>query len=131
AAVRGDDVGGVGIGIPSTINQRAGRAVSSVNIPLADVDVRGLLRERLGLQVAIENDGTAAAIAEWRVGAGAGTSDMVMLTLGTGVGGGLVLGGRPFRGSSGAGGELGHMVIEVNGRPCQGACTGRGHLEAY
>jgi glucokinase len=131
AAVRADDVGAVGIGIPSTIDQRAGRAVSSVNIPLADVDVRDLLRERLGLPVAIENDANAAAIGEWRVGAGAGTSDMVMLTLGTGVGGGLVLGGRPFRGSSGAAAELGHMVIEVDGRPCQGTCTGRGHLEAY
>jgi glucokinase len=131
AAVREDGVGAVGVGIPSTIDQRAGRAVSSVNIPLADVDLRGRLRERLGLPVGIDNDANAAAIAEWRVGAGTGTSDMVMLTLGTGVGGGLILGGRPYRGSIGAAAELGHMVVELDGRPCQGTCTGRGHLEAY
>jgi glucokinase len=85
--------------------------------------------ERLALEVAIENDANAAAIAEWRVGCGRGTSDMVMLTLGTGVGGGLILGGRPYRGSRGAGAELGHVVLVHDGVRC--SCGGYGHLESY
>jgi glucokinase len=124
-----DDVAALGFGIPSTLDR--GRVVGSVNIPLEEVDLEGLMSERYGLAVAIDNDGNAAAIAEWRLGAGCGTNDMVMLTLGTGCGGGLVLGGKPYRGSVGAAAELGHMVIDHDGRPCQGDCTGRGHLEAY
>jgi glucokinase len=81
--------------------------------------------------VGLDNDANVAAIAEWRVGAGRGVDDMVMLTLGTGVGGGVISQGRPFRGADGAGVELGHVVIVHDGRPCQGRCTGRGHLEAY
>ena len=103
--------------------------MSSVNIPLADVGVRGLMEERFGLPVAIDNDGNAAAIAEWKVGAGRGTRDMIMLTLGTGIGGGLILGGKPFRGASGAGAELGHMVLQYGGPRCQGTCQGTGHFE--
>ncbi len=124
-----DGVAAVGFGVPSRIDQRAGVAIGSVNIPLVDVPLRDLMRERLGLPVTIENDANAAAIAEWKVGAGRGTSDMLMLTLGTGVGGGLILGGRPYRGSIGAGAELGHVVIVHDGAVC--SCGGRGHLEAY
>ena len=96
AAVRellDETVGAVGFGIPSRIDQRAGVALGSVNVPLVDVPFRDVMRERLGLPVEIDNDANAAAIAEWRVGAGRGTTDMIMLTLGTGVGGGLILGG--------------------------------------
>ena len=125
-----DGVGAVGLGIPSTIDQRSGRAVSSVNIPLADLDVRAWMRDRFGLPVGIDNDANAATLAEWAHGAGRGTRHMVMLTLGTGVGGGLILDGRPYRGAIGAGAELGHMVIDLDGPPCQGSCTGRGHLES-
>jgi glucokinase len=129
-----DDVGegdaaAIGLGLPSTIDQRAGRVVSSVNIPLAEVDARARIAERFGLPVGIDNDANAAAIAEWKVGAGRGARYMVMLTLGTGVGGGLILDGKPYRGSSGAGAELGHMVIQYDGPRCAGACTGTGHLE--
>jgi glucokinase len=81
--------------------------------------------------VGLDNDANAAAIGEWRAGAGRGEDDLVMLTLGTGVGGGVISGGRPFRGRNGVGAELGHVVIVHDGRPCEGACTGRGHLEAY
>jgi glucokinase len=126
-----EGVGAIGVGVPSTVDQQTGRAVSSVNIPLQDVPLRGLLSERFGLPCGIDNDANAAAIAEWQVGAGRGTRHMIMLTLGTGVGGGLILDGRPFRGSVGAAAELGHIVIEHDGRPCQGTCTGQGHLEAY
>jgi glucokinase len=124
------DASAIGFGIPSTIDQRTGRAISSVNIPLAHVDFRGRMKKRFGIPVAIDNDGNAAAIAEWAVGAGRGTSDLIGLVLGTGVGGGLILGGKPYRGSVGAAAELGHIVIVHDGPPCQGACTGRGHLEA-
>jgi glucokinase len=121
----------VGLGIPSTIDQRHGRAVTSVNIPLADLDIRARMVERFGLPVGIDNDANAAALAEWAFGAGRGTQHMVMLTLGTGIGGGLILDGRPYRGAVGAGAELGHIVIDHDGKPCQGVCTGRGHLETY
>jgi glucokinase len=124
-----DSVVAVGFGVPSRIDQRTGVAIGSVNIPLVDVSLRDVMRARLGLPVVIENDANAAAIAEWKAGAGRGAADMLMLTLGTGVGGGLILGGRPYRGSIGAGAELGHVVIVHDGAPC--SCGGRGHLEAY
>ena len=120
----------VGFGIPSTIDQRTGRAVFSTNIPLADLDLRTAMSQRFGLPVAIDNDANVATIAEWSVGAGRGARHMLMLTLGTGIGGGLILDGKPYRGAVGAGAELGHMVIEHDGPSCQGACTGRGHLES-
>jgi glucokinase len=122
------DAAAIGFGIPSRIDQRTGRAIASVNVPLADFDFRDRMRERHGLPVAIDNDGNAAAIAEWKTGAGRGASDVVMLTLGTGVGGGLILNGRPYRGATGSGAELGHIVVDFDGPPC--ACGGRGHLEA-
>jgi glucokinase len=124
-----DSVAAVGFGIPSRIDQRTGIALGSVNIPLVGVRFRDVMHERLGLPVAIDNDGNAAAIAEWKTGAGRGTRDMIMLTLGTGVGGGLILDGKAYRGSIGAGAELGHMVIVHDGTPCR--CGGRGHLESY
>jgi glucokinase len=125
-----EEVEAIGVGIPSTIDQRAGRAVSSVNIPLADVDLRARLHERFGIAAAIENDANAAALAEHRYGAGRGSRHMVMLTLGTGIGGGLILDGRLYRGAVGAAAELGHMTIDVDGPPCEGRCPGFGHLEA-
>jgi glucokinase len=126
-----DDVRALGFGIPSTIDQRTGQAVWSANIPLTDVPFRDRFAERFSLPVGIDNDANAAAIAEWQVGAGRGTDHMIMLTLGTGVGGGLILNGQPFRGAMGAAAELGHVVVEFDGRPCQGFCRGRGHIEAY
>jgi glucokinase len=124
-----ESVVAVGFGIPSQIDQRAGIALGSVNIPLRGVPFRDRMAQRLDLPVGIDNDANAAAIAEWAVGAGRGTTDMVMLTLGTGVGGGLILGGRPFRGWFGAGAEIGHMVIVHGGLRCR--CGGYGHLESY
>jgi glucokinase len=89
------------------------------------------MARRFELPVGLDNDANAASIAEWRVGAGRGVDDLIMLTLGTGLGGGVISQGRPFRGAHGAGVELGHVVIVHDGRPCQGRCTGRGHLEPY
>jgi glucokinase len=122
-------VAALGFGLPSRIDQRTGRAVASVNIPLAGVDFRDRMRERHGLPVGIDNDAGAAAIGEWKAGAAQGARHVVMLTLGTGVGGGLVLDGRPYRGATGSGAELGHIVIEYDGPQC--GCGGRGHLEVF
>ncbi len=122
------DTAALGFGIPSRIDQRSGRAVASVNIPLTDLAFRDRMRDRHGLPVAIDNDGNAAAIAEWKTGAARGASYVVMLTLGTGVGGGLILDGQPYRGATGSGAELGHIVIDFDGPLC--GCGGRGHLEA-
>jgi glucokinase len=123
------EVAAIGFGMPSTIDQRAGRVVSSVHVPVGDFDFRERMTERFALPVALDNDANAAAIAEWKVGAGRGSTHMIMLTLGTGVGGGLILDGKPYRGFVGAGAEIGHMVLEYGGEPCSGNCNGHGHLE--
>jgi glucokinase len=120
-------VGALGFGIPSRIDQRTGQVEGSVNIPLEGLDFRGRMAERFGLPVGIDNDANAATLAEFVAGAGRDARDMVMLTLGTGCGGGAVIDGRLYRGWA----EFGHMVIEFDGLPCQGTCTGRGHLEPY
>jgi glucokinase len=124
-----EEVAALGFGMPSTIDQRAGRVISSVHVPVGDFDFRERMAERFSLPVALDNDANAAAIAEWKVGAGRGSSYMIMLTLGTGVGGGLILDGKPYRGFGGAGAEIGHMVLEYGGEPCSGNCNGHGHLE--
>ncbi len=125
-----DPVEAVGFGIPCLIDQQRGMAVMAVNLPLVDVPFREIMAERLGLPVFIDNDANAAALAEHRFGAARGARHAVMLTIGTGVGGGLVLDGGLFRGSMGAGAELGHMVVDLDGPPCQGNCPNRGCLEA-
>ncbi len=119
----------VGMGIPSLIDQSTGRAVMSVNLPIADVPIRDLMTERLGLPVALDNDGNVAALAEQRFGAARGKKDVVLLTLGTGVGGGIVLDGKIFRGATGSGAELGHITVLADGPPCQGFCPNLGCLE--
>ena len=123
-----DDIAAIGFGIPSPIDQRTGRAEQAVNIPLdAGVPFRDRMAERFGLPVAIENDANAATYAEFHFGAGREVQRMVMLTLGTGCGGGAVFDGQLYRGWA----EFGHIVIVYDGLPCQGTCTGRGHLEPY
>jgi glucokinase len=124
-----DDVAAVGFGIPVTLDRRTGMAIYSTHLPLAGVPFGSVMSERLGLPVVVDNDGNCAVLAEARFGAGGGAGDVVMLTLGTGIGGGLVLGGALQRGWIGAGGELGHMVIDMDGPPCQGNCPNRGCLE--
>ena len=122
-----DEIAALGFGIPSPIDQRTGRALQAVNIPLMDIDFRGRMKERFGLPVGIENDANAATYAEFRFGAARDVDSVIMLTLGTGCGGGAVVDGQLFRGWA----EFGHTVIVYDGLPCQGTCTGRGHLEPY
>ncbi len=121
-----DGVLAVGYGVPLNIDRRTGVALQAVNLPLHNVKFveRGL--GLYGRPTGVENDGNAAALAEWRLGAGRDASHLIMLTLGTGVGGGLVLDDHLYRGWA----ELGHVVVVAGGPPCQGSCHGHGHLEA-
>lgn len=119
----------LGIGVPGLISHD-GIIHASPNLTGArDVPVAPVLRQRTGIAVHVENDATAAAFAEWRVGAAAGTRDAVMVTLGTGIGGGIVMGGELHRGAHGFAGEIGHMVVERNGVPCP--CGLHGCWERY
>ncbi len=123
------DVQGVGFGLPSQVNQLTGRVADSTNVPIADVAFKEEMARRLGVPVEIDNDANVAALAEARVGVAQGLSHVIMLTLGTGVGGGIIIDGRIYRGATGYGGELGHMVVDENGPPCQGHCPNHGCLE--
>ena len=125
------DLAAAGVGIPATIDFDRGYAISTVNLGLEEMPVRDLLAERLGMPVVIDNDANLALLAEAEIGAARGTRNALMLTLGTGVGGALWLNGEPYRGSTGAGAELGHMVVEFDGPECQGNCPGRGCLEVF
>ncbi|HEY3552744.1 MAG TPA: ROK family protein, partial [Solirubrobacterales bacterium] len=124
------DVAAVGLGIPATIDHESGVAVSAVNLPLKNLPVREIVTERTGLPVFVDNDGNVAALAEYLYGAAQGKPDTVMLTVGTGIGGGLILRGEIYRGSTGAGAELGHIVIQADGPPCQGNCPNHGCVES-
>jgi glucokinase len=130
----GDTVAGVGLGVPSVIDFASGRVRSTVNLPLRDVPLRELLRERLELPVYVDNDATYAALAEAHDDEGRlEVRDLVMFTIGTGVGGGIVIGGRIYRGATGAAGELGHHIIGMaleHDVPEPGTFPQHGSLEA-
>jgi glucokinase len=126
----GGEVAAVGFGIPSLIDRRTGESVVAINTPLDHFPFAAVMAERIGLPVFVDNDANVAALAEHRAGAAVGASEVVALTVGTGVGGGLILGGRLYRGAVGSAGELGHMVIDEHGPPCQGNCPNHGCLEA-
>jgi glucokinase len=116
----------IGLGVPSNLDRETRRVLRATNLPLDDFDLAGHVHSRFGLPVGIENDAGAAALAEWTLGAGRGASNLVLLTLGTGVGGGIVLDGALYRGWA----EIGHIVVLAGGPRCQGNCHGHGHLEA-
>ena len=92
--------------------------------------MRDVLAERLGLPVAVDNDANAAMLVEWRCGEARGTQNAIMLTLGTGIGGGLIVDGRLVHGARGAAAELGHIMVDADGPPCPGRCPNHGCLEA-
>ena len=121
----------VGLGIPATIDHDRGFAISAVNLPIDNLPIRDLVGERTGLPIFVDNDANVAALAEHLYGAARGADNAVMLTIGTGIGGGLILGGEIYRGATGAGAELGHVVIAMDGLPCQGNCPGHGCVETY
>jgi glucokinase len=103
--------------------------VAAVNLPIENLPIRDLVVERTGLPAFVDNDANVAALAEHLFGAARGAKNAVMLTIGTGIGGGLILGGEIYRGSTGAGAELGHVAIQLDGPACQGNCPGHGCVE--
>jgi glucokinase len=131
--VRQDDLAAVGIGVPSVVEFATGRVVSSTNIPLADVPLRQVLGERLGVEVYVDNDATVAALAEAHDERLVQVArHLVMITVGTGIGGGLVIGGEIYRGATGGAGELGHTLVGLDlshGVPPAGRFPQVGSLE--
>ncbi len=124
------EVAAAGIGVPATIDFDRGHVISTVNLDLDDLPLRDLVAERTGLPVVIDNDANLAMLAEATYGAARGTRNALLLTVGTGIGGGIWIDGKLFRGTNGAGAELGHVVVEIDGHECQGNCPGRGCVEA-
>jgi glucokinase len=120
---------GIGIACAGTVDAGRSEVVLSPNLPLVHVPLGPMLRDKLRMPVVLENDANAALLGEVVVGAAAGATDVVMLTLGTGVGGGLFMGGRLHRGANGGAGELGHVIVQKGGIPCH--CGSRGCLEMY
>jgi glucokinase len=118
----------IGVGVPSQIEYSTGTVETSVNIPLTGVPLRTELGRRFGVPVFVDNDANCAALAEAQL---VPCDNLVMLTLGTGVGGGVINSGRIFRGAHGLGAELGHFSVNADGPPCPGNCPNRGCLEAY
>lgn len=127
--VHPSELAGIGIGLPAQIDFLRQSVEFCTNLPLAGVDVRSLTMSRTKHEVTLDNDGNLAALGESRYGAAKGARDFLMITLGTGVGGGIFVDGEPYRGSRGMGGEIGHVVIDLNGPPCP--CGGHGHLESF
>jgi glucokinase len=127
----GAPVQAVGFGIPVLIDRATGTAVVGVNTLLHEIAFGDVMSQRLGLPVFIDNDGNCAALAEHRAGACHGYGEAIVVTLGTGIAGGLILRDELYRGARGAAGELGHMVIELDGPPCHGNCPNHGCAEVY
>jgi glucokinase len=123
----GRELTAVGFGVPSLVDARTGIATTTVHLPLRDVPLRDVMAERLGVPVAVDNDANAAMFAEHRRGAARGARTAALLTLGTGIGGGIVVNGELLRGAHGGAGEWGHMVVDVDGPLC--TCGNRGCLE--
>ena len=105
-------------------------AVQAVNVPLKDIAFGSVMAERLGMPVVVDNDANCHTVCESRIGIAQGATEVALLTLGTGIGGGLLLRGEIYRGWIMGGAEMGHMVVEMNGRPCQGNCPNWGCLES-
>lgn len=129
AKIAVSDVNSIGIGTPGTANRNTGVVLYSCNLGFNNFELGGMLSSKLGTEVFVENDANAAAFGEVVNGAGKGYKDVVVITLGTGVGGGIIIGGKIYTGFNFCGGELGHTVIEYNGRQC--GCGRKGCFEAY
>jgi glucokinase len=124
-----EDVLGVGIGCPGPLDLEGGIVIATPNLGWTDYPIRDRISKALGLPATLDNDANCATYGEWWQGAGQGAETLVGVTLGTGIGGGLILDGRIARGASGSAGEIGHTTIDLNGRRC--ACGNYGCLEAY
>ncbi len=129
AGIKKDEVISAGVGAPGSVDPVKGIVKYTNNLNFNNLELCRMLKERTGYEFYIENDANAAAYGEFLAGAGKGTKEFVAITLGTGVGGGIIIDRKIFSGSNYAGGELGHTVIEMDGEPC--TCGRRGCFEAY
>ena len=129
AGVGAEGVMGVGIGAPGPLDRNSGVVLETPNLGWRNVPIRDMVASELGLPAVLDNDANCAAFAEWWLGAGRGADRLIGLTLGTGIGGGVILGGEVYHGASDAAGEVGHMSVAFDGRLC--ACGSRGCVEAY
>ncbi len=123
------EVNSIGIGTPGTANRNSGIVLYSCNLGFKNTDLRSIIKGKLGKEVYVENDANAAAFGEVLAGAGKGYRDVVVVTLGTGVGGGIIIDGKIYTGFNFCGAELGHTVIRFGGRQC--GCGRKGCFEAY
>jgi glucokinase len=129
AAARGKEIAGVGIGSPGPLDTKTGVVLLTPNLGWTNFPLRDRLAQELGLPATLDNDANCAIFGEWWRGAARGAQHVVGLTIGTGIGGGIVLDGEVYRGASDIAGEIGHMTIDLNGRRCK--CGNYGCLEAY
>ncbi len=129
SGVSRDEIVGLGMGVPGMIDSKAGIVTYSNNLAWEDFHIAEMVSKLTGFEVKIANDANVAALGEVKFGAAKAYDDVIMLTLGTGVGGGIVVEGKLVEGNKGAGAELGHMAIEMDGEPC--TCGRKGCLEAY
>jgi glucokinase len=127
--VPGADIIGVGVGAPGPLDTRRGIVLLTPNLGWVDLPLRRIIRDRLGLPAALDNDANCAVLGEWWVGAARGSRNAIGITIGTGIGGGLILDGKLYHGASDVAGEIGHTTIDTEGRRCK--CGNYGCLEAY
>jgi len=129
AGIGQDQVASIGVGVPGQVDSRTGTIVRTVNIPIRNLPLAALLKSRWDVPVYLGNDADCAALGEYQHFAGEGMESLILVTLGTGIGTGIILGGKILRGVNGCGGEGGHMVIRQNGVPC--TCGRKGCWERY
>ncbi len=126
---RGGRVAGLGVAAPGPLDATEGVITRSSNLGWADVPIAAMLSERLGAPVSLDDDANTAALGEWHFGAGSGADPMGYLTVSSGVGGGVIVGGQVVRGATGNAGEVGHIVMDPHGPRC--ACGRRGDVESF
>src|SRR5688572_7885679 len=124
-----EDMIGIGVGSPGPLDRERGIVVTTPNLGWTNFPLRDAIQERTRLPVRIDNDANCATLGEWWLGAARGASNVIGMTIGTGIGGGIILGGRLYHGSSDVAGEIGHATIDITGRRCK--CGNYGCLEAY
>jgi glucokinase len=127
--VRGAEIIGVGVGAPGPLDTKSGIVLLTPNLGWVNLPLRQIIHERLGLPATLDNDANCAVLGEWWMGAARGTKNAIGITIGTGIGGGIIVDGKLYHGASDCAGEIGHTTIDTEGRRCK--CGNYGCLEAY
>ena len=127
--IKRKEIIGVGMGSAGAVDRARGEVCFAANLGIQKVPLAAMVEEKTGFRVKIANDANCACVGEWKFGGGKEYSDIILVTLGTGVGGGIIIGNQLFEGNCGAGGEIGHMLLYKGGRQC--SCGRKGCLEAY